>query len=186
MEISQLKDTPCVLISSPEQRENECAFYRDVVGFGGDFLFAENLKEARMLVVSGRGVMPIEGGSHPAQLGGALCRIPLTRNGKPIRHKYCAFWKTDNSGRYVEAFAEMLKAQFAGGAEANEKYGLMEAILMTIEQVRRAYLDKKDTPCPITQRLIMSGYQQGKSGYIQYAHECGMEVDYRKAQPTQW
>lgn len=113
VEISQLKDTPCILISSPEQRENERAYYRDIVGFGGDFLFAENLEEARMLVVSGRGVMPIEGGNHPAQLGGALCRIPLTRGGKPIRHKYCAFWKVDNSGYYVEAFAELLKAQFS-------------------------------------------------------------------------
>lgn len=113
VEIEQLRDTPCILISSPEQQETERAYYRDIVGFGGDFLFAENLEEARMMVVGGRGVMPIEGGGHPAQFGGALCRVLLTRGGKPIRHKYCAFWKIDNSGFYVEEFPEMLKAQFS-------------------------------------------------------------------------
>lgn len=112
IEVTQLMDSPCILISSPEQRETERSYYRDIVGFCGDFLFAENLEEARMLVVSGRGVMPVEGGEGTAQLGGALCRVPLTRGGKPIRRKYCAFWKTNHSTPSVLAFAELLKAQF--------------------------------------------------------------------------
>lgn len=112
IEISNLTNTPCILISSKEQRENESAYYRDIVGFRGDFVFTENLEDARLLVLGGKGVMPIEGGAHPAQLTGALCRIPLRRNGKPIHRKYCAFWKADNSGCYVEEFAELLKAQF--------------------------------------------------------------------------
>ena len=57
---------------------------------------------------------------------------------------------------------------------------------MNTEQILKAYIDKKDVSCPITNRLIMAGYQQEREGYIKYAHELGVEVDYRKALPTQW
>jgi hypothetical protein len=57
---------------------------------------------------------------------------------------------------------------------------------MTTEQVRKAYQNKKDVPCPITERLIVSGYQQDKDGYIKFAYGEGIEVNYTKAQPTQW
>lgn len=36
-----------------------------------------------------------------------------SRNGRPIKRNYCAFWRADNSGNYVEAFADILKAKFA-------------------------------------------------------------------------
>lgn len=44
--------------------------------------------------------------------GPSISRIPLFRGDSPIRRNYCAFWKKDNSGYYVEAFAEMLKSKF--------------------------------------------------------------------------
>lgn len=47
---------------------------------------------------------------HP--IGSGLRRIPLTRNGRPLLHNYCAFWSRENSGYYVEEFAEILKGQF--------------------------------------------------------------------------
>ena len=112
VEISQLKDMPCILVTSKEQQENEAAYYRDVVGFKGDFLFAENMEDARLLVLGGKGVMPLEGGEHSTRLGGALCRVPLRRSGKPIHRKYCAFWRADSKSAYAEEFADLLKAQF--------------------------------------------------------------------------
>ncbi len=42
----------------------------------------------------------------------AVCRIPLCRGSEPVARKYCLFWKKDNSGYYVEEFAEMLKMKF--------------------------------------------------------------------------
>lgn len=42
----------------------------------------------------------------------AVYRIPLTRNNLSIRKTYCAFWKKDNSGYYIEDFAGMLKSFF--------------------------------------------------------------------------
>lgn len=118
IETDDLKNIPCILIASPEQQENERTYYQEIVGIQGDFLFAENLEEARLLVIGGKGFMPIEGGEKEPGFAAALRRILLTRKGKPIKRNYCAFWKTDNSGYYVEEFADILKSKFLSESEA--------------------------------------------------------------------
>lgn len=110
--VAELKNIPCILIASKNQQDNELAYYRDIVGFSGEVLFAENLEEARLMVLGGRGFMPIEGGSQPTQFGSAIRRVVLCRDGNPIKRNYCAFWKVDNSGYYIEEFADILKFQF--------------------------------------------------------------------------
>ena len=110
--VDDLRNTPCILVASKEQRENEESHYHEIYGIDSEFVFAENLEEARLMVVSGRGFLPIEGGSAPVQFAETIARRPLCRNGKPIRRNYCAFWKVNNSGYYIEEFAEILKAQF--------------------------------------------------------------------------
>lgn len=58
---------------------------------------------------------------------------------------------------------------------------------MKIKQVRSYYENKKNAPCPLTEKLIMAGYQQDKySGYMDFAKKQGVEVDYRKGEPNQW
>lgn len=112
VETEDLKNIPCILVASPEQQETERMYYREVVGIQGDFQFAENLEDARLLVVGGKGFMPIEGGVHEAESAAALGRVRLTRRGNPIRRTYCAFWKADNSGYYIEDFADILRSKF--------------------------------------------------------------------------
>lgn len=113
VETEDLKNIPCILVSSPEQQEAERIYYKEIVGIQGDFLFAENLEEARLLVIGGKGFMPIEGGESETGFAPALNRVLLTRKGNPIRRSYCAFWKADNSGYYIEDFADMLKSRFS-------------------------------------------------------------------------
>lgn len=112
IETDDLKNIPCILIASPEQQDNERTYYQEIVGIKGDFLFAENLEEARLWVIGGKGFMPIEGGENEPGFTATLRRILFTRKGKPIKRNYCAFWKTDNSGYYVEEFADILKSKF--------------------------------------------------------------------------
>ncbi len=107
-----LRNTPCILVASKEQQDTEQAYYQEIYGIESEVLFAETLEEARLLVVSGRGFLPIEGGTTPDQFAETIARRPLYRNGKPFTRNYCAFWKADNSGYYIETFAEILKAQF--------------------------------------------------------------------------
>jgi DNA-binding transcriptional LysR family regulator len=111
VETSALRDIPCVLVASQGQQENERAYYRDVVGLRGEFLFAENLEEARLQVLGSKVFLPVEG-EGAMQLGTTLRRIPLMRNGKPIKRTYCVFWKADHASNPIERFAEILKSKF--------------------------------------------------------------------------
>lgn len=108
----ELKNTPCILVASPAQQDNEREYYQNVVGFQGDFLYAESIEAARLLVAGGIGFMPAEGTGDTINLDRTIVRVPLTRGGEAIRRNYCAFWKKDNHSRYVEEFAEMLKTRF--------------------------------------------------------------------------
>jgi len=57
---------------------------------------------------------------------------------------------------------------------------------MNIRQVEQFFSNKKDVPCPLTERLIKAGYQQTSGGYIDIAKRQGLTVDYAKAEPTQY
>lgn len=112
--VEDLKNIPCVLVASENQKENESLFYSNILGFKGGFLFAKNMQEARLLVAAGSGVMPVEGIRRETYFDSAISLVPLFRVGKQISRKYCAFWKADNSGFYIEEFGEILKSQFEG------------------------------------------------------------------------
>lgn len=110
--VEELKNTPCILVASEKQQEEEQRFYRDIIGLKGEMLFAGTLQEARVMVVSNRGIMPVEGPVGDTYFGAAMKRMPLLRGDTEIKRTYCAFWKKDNSGYYVEEFAEILKYMF--------------------------------------------------------------------------
>lgn len=107
---SELRNTPCILVSSKEQQDTEQEYYANIIGFQSEFLFVESMDEARAAVVSGQGILPIEGGSAERVHG--VARVPLHRGEDPVTRTYCAFWKRNNSGYYIEEFADILKQQF--------------------------------------------------------------------------
>ena len=72
---AELKNFPCILIAPPPEREAEQEFSRIVLGFPSEFLYAENLGEARLLVAGSRGFLPLEGGER--QAAEPLTRVPL-------------------------------------------------------------------------------------------------------------
>ncbi|MDE7170921.1 MAG: LysR family transcriptional regulator [Oscillospiraceae bacterium] len=108
----ELRELPCILAVAPDQRDNEKTYYRDIMGLESEFLFADDLEQARLLVVGGKGYLPVEGvpQAHPVSV--PLHRIPLLRNGMPILRNYCVFWKVDNKNPYIEDFARTLQKQF--------------------------------------------------------------------------
>lgn len=70
----------------------------------------------RLIVIGRMGFMPVEetGKATPvaASAGTSIVRIPLVRGEEPILRNYCAFWKKDNTVRYVQEFVDILQAQF--------------------------------------------------------------------------
>lgn len=110
--VQELKNIPCILVASKEQQAAEKEFYRTIIGIQSEILYAENLEEARMMVISGQGFLPEEGNGSVMTFGASIRRIPLYRGEERISRNYCLFWKKDNSGYYVEEFADILKRKF--------------------------------------------------------------------------
>lgn len=110
--VQELKNIPCILVASKEQQAIEKEFYQTIIGIQGEILYAENLEEARMMVISGQGFLPVEGSSQAMTFGASIRRIPLCRGEKQMTRNYGLFWKKDNSGYYVEEFADILKSKF--------------------------------------------------------------------------
>lgn len=110
VEINDLKNTPLILLSSPEQQETERRFYVNDLGFASDIYFTEFIDDAMMQVIQGKGFMPIEGSGDAVQITTKAVR--LLRNGKPIIRRYCAFMKADNPKKHTNEFIEILKNQF--------------------------------------------------------------------------
>lgn len=110
--VQKLKNIPCILVASKEQQATEKEFYQTIIGIQSAILFAENLEEARMMVISGQGFLPVEGSNQTMTFGASIRRVPLCRGEEPIARNYCLFWKKDNSGYYVEEFSDILRSKF--------------------------------------------------------------------------
>ena len=112
IDIADLKNIPCILIASLEQRENEQSYYRDIVGFRGEFLFVETAQEAHVLVVSNKGILPVELSESEQQVGSAVKLVPLLRGDSQIIRNLCAFRKRENHGQAVVEFERLLVQDF--------------------------------------------------------------------------
>ena len=112
VEIAELKNTPCILVINSSGQEEEKAYYEDIVGIKGDYLFADSVQEARLKIITGQGYMPVDVIGNQAWANSTIERVPLVRNGEPIRKTYCAFWRKNNSKSYTKEFAKMIKAIF--------------------------------------------------------------------------
>ena len=85
---------------------------REYMGVKSDFLFAESLEEAHLMVVSGRGFMPVEFIGKPRQMENMVGYVPVFQNGKQLQRQYYAFWRADTVKDYVEDFAALLEQSF--------------------------------------------------------------------------
>lgn len=109
IEISSLKEFSCLIISSFDQQEVEQTYFQTVIGFPGEFSVAQSLEEAKLQIMSSQKVWPRLACEPISSLAK---RIELRRQGKPIFQTLCLFWKKENSGYYVEEFADLLQAKF--------------------------------------------------------------------------
>ena len=110
--VQELKNIPCILVSSESEKETEAEYYHTIVGLQGEKIIANNMEEARTLVISGKGFMPSEGSPIEGGLGTNIVRLPLYRGEEPIKKNYCAFWKKENAKQMSEEFAEILRCKF--------------------------------------------------------------------------
>ena len=112
LEAEDLKNTPCILVINQAGQKEEQHYYETIIGLQGDFLFADTVQEARLKIITGQGYMPVDVIGEQVWFDTSVSRIPLVRNQAPVKKTYCAFWKKENSGYYIEEFAQILKSCF--------------------------------------------------------------------------
>lgn len=113
LEAADLAKLSCIIVSSKEQRETEAEYYRNILGFVNDFIYAETQEEARLMVIGNRGFLPVEAVGKLPEVSGAIRRIPLYRRKRRVTRKYCLFWLEERTGYYIEEFAEMLRKRLS-------------------------------------------------------------------------
>ena len=112
IEVNDLKNTTCILVAGKKQQLVEETYYKDIVGFKGNYIFAETLQDARMIVASQEGFLPVEGVRENTYFDSSISRIPLYKKNIPVTRKYFAFWKQENTNTFIQEFADILKKQF--------------------------------------------------------------------------
>lgn len=109
----QLKEIPCILVAKKEQQELEQVFYQNVLEIGSQFYFVESVDDARLAVIGNRGFFPVADNGSLPETGDSIRRLPLLgQNREPIQLNFCAFWKKERNGYYIEEFAEMIHRRF--------------------------------------------------------------------------
>ena len=107
-----LKQIPCIIISSKNQQDIELEYYGNTLGFKGNFIFAETMQEARMLVAANKGFLLIEGVPSIEEAEEGISRILLVRNGERVEKNYYVLWNKLTTNILKEAFANILEKNF--------------------------------------------------------------------------
>lgn len=109
---AELADLPCILVVGTAQEAAEEEYCRDVLGVQSPFRTAATFGEAQMMVATNQGFTIVNGRTIGQVDQNVVHSMPLYNGKTPLHQKYYAYWKQDNSGYYIEAFADILKEQF--------------------------------------------------------------------------
>ena len=171
--MEELKRQACILISSREQQNTEEDYYKNTLGFGGRFLFAENLEEGRLMVAGNRGFLPVERVGTLPPCGTGVKRLPVMERGQQLKRNYCLFWVKENASYYIEEFAEILektservKYLFGGKFVCKE---IPICVMISIER-RSSMLKQLKIPVGVSdfRKIRENGYYyMDKSGLIE-------------------
>ena len=109
LELEALKGRMCILVTPPEERENETVYWRDIAGVQSDILFVRDNYEACMNAAAGAGWLPCD---HDMACGEGMTLLPLLRGGAPLTRKMFAFWPETLDSSLQWEFSEILVERF--------------------------------------------------------------------------
>lgn len=75
--------------------------------------YIKRQEEARLMVIGGRGFLPVEAVGKLPEVSGSIKRVPLYRKNLRVTRKYCIFWPEERKGCYIEEFAEKLRKRLS-------------------------------------------------------------------------
>ncbi|RDF81288.1 LysR family transcriptional regulator [Lactiplantibacillus plantarum] len=113
IDVADLVDIPCILIIDGNQQVSEKEYYRNVLGAKSEFVIAKSYDEAQMLIASNQGYLIINQRMRTQLDKDIVKMISLVKGDRKLIQNYYAYWQANNSGYYIETFAELLKQTFA-------------------------------------------------------------------------
>lgn len=113
IDVADLVDIPCILIIDGHQQVSEEEYYRNVLGVKSEFVIAKSYDEAQMLIASNQGYLIINQRMRTQLDKDIVKMISLVKGDRKLIQNYYAYWQANNSGYYIETFAELLKQTFA-------------------------------------------------------------------------
>lgn len=106
---NDLKGLSCILIASKESEQIEKEFYEHTLKISDNFLYAQTLDQARMLVLGNRGYLPIDAFGNLMESPVGIKRIPFHHNNQILKRNYFACWSKIKTNYYIEEFAMLLR-----------------------------------------------------------------------------
>lgn len=108
----ELIDLPCILVVEDDELAAERDYCEQVLGVKSQFVRAKTIGDAQIMVATGQGFMIMNERTQSQLDGNVVQALPLFNDDHQLRQQYYGFWKKDNSGYYIEAFAKILKQEF--------------------------------------------------------------------------
>ena len=108
--IDDLKNETCIIICSKEQKNVESKYFKDILEFKGNFIYANNLDEAKLLVASNKGFLLQN--TNSKKIDGAIKMIPYHDEEGHSTINYYAYWKKSIDNPIISSFAKILKSKF--------------------------------------------------------------------------
>lgn len=109
--IDDIRNETCIIICSNEQRNVESKYFRDILDFKGNFIYASNLDEAKLLVASNKGFL-LQNSFNQKQIDGGIKEIPYYDSEGHSTTNYYAYWKKSIDNPIISSFAKILKSKF--------------------------------------------------------------------------
>jgi len=107
--LQEISKLPCIIVAAKKQQANEEDYYKNILGFKGNFLFAETIEEGRMMVLNNRGFLLIESLTSPHSQTAGVKQIPLYSSNRQLTRNYYAFWAKKSENYYIEEFVAILE-----------------------------------------------------------------------------
>ena len=109
--IDDIRNETCIIICSNEQRNVESKYFRNILDFKGNFIYANNLDEAKLLVASNKGFL-LQNSYNQKQIDGGIKEIPYYDSEGHSTTNYYAYWKKSIDNPIISSFAKILKSKF--------------------------------------------------------------------------
>ena len=107
--VKDLKGYKCIIIVNRDEAPKEIEFYKTVLGFEGDYLYANSLTEANLMVAANLGFIPTASKIKEKISDDSITSIPLIKNGNIIETKLYGYYKKSFDNSLYDKLISVLK-----------------------------------------------------------------------------